>query len=109
MASKVKTDWETRDTGHAVEINQTIADAFNIREEPGWVGFFSRQEAPQAKYKNGARIKKFGQESSDQTAHGTGGWVLGSIYQELAGVAYFVEWDDKPRHAIFIVEARISG
>ena len=81
---------------------------YNIVNEEGYTGCLTRDEAPQAKFKNGARIKKTVNEKGDLTPVGTLGTVLGSIFYEPAGVGYFIEWDDKPKEAIFCIEARIG-
>lgn len=83
------------------------AKRFELNEEPGWAGVFTRQEAPEALYKNGARVEKA--EFTDGDAHPAGarGTVLGSIYLDEHGTAYFVEWDDMPKMAVGIVEKRI--
>jgi hypothetical protein len=92
-----------------VEIPEdAAASLYNIVNEDGWQGCLTRDEAPQAKFKNGARITKTVNEKGDITALGMGGTILGSIFYEPAGVGYFIEWDDKPREAIFCIEARIG-
>lgn len=78
-----------------------------IRNEPGWVGTFTRHQAPEATFRNGSRIQKAKQGPGDATPLGSLGTVLGSIY--AAGiVGYFVEWDWKPKVAVGIVGWRIS-
>lgn len=90
-----------------VPSNAATADAYNIREEPGWVGWFSRGEAPGA-IKNGRPIVKTVSEAGDRNPVGTKGVVLGSIFSTDHGLAYWVEWDHSPRHAIFIVAKKIA-
>lgn len=87
-----------------------LQNEFHIGLEDGWIGVLTRDEAPQAKFKNGARIRKTINERGDLTPVGTGGRILGSIFSNVAGgVGYFIEWDDKPREAIFCIEGRIGG
>lgn len=81
---------------------------FGIREHAGYLTPFTRQEARQAKFSNGARVTKAHEDvSGDVTKLGMQGTVLGSIHAPGIGTAYFVEWDDKPRIAIFVIEAKI--
>lgn len=79
----------------------------NIRDYPGYFGAYTKNEAPQAKYKNGARIRKMLYEHGDLTGLDMTGTVLGSIFSEGLGVAYFVEWDDKPKVAALVVEEKL--
>jgi hypothetical protein len=60
-----------------------------------------------AKFKNCARIKKVVMEDGDTHAIGAMGTILGSVGTLNIGVAYFVEFDDRPRHAALIVERKI--
>lgn len=82
----------------------------DIRMEPGIIGAICRDDDPRAKYRNGARIKKVAEDKGgDVTKLGTLGTVLGSVYVPELGGAYFVEWDDKPRQSVFVVEYKIGG
>lgn len=92
----------------------------NIAEHAGWVGAFTREQAPEAKYKNGARIEKWVSEAGDAHPLGSQGTVLGSVYvpptrekrppgpHTVWGAAYFVAWDDEPRTACFVVEWKLA-
>src|SRR5262249_17567539 len=73
------------------------------RHEDGWSGAFTREQAPQALFSNGTRVKKTKAEPCDTTPLGALATVLGSYYIPEKGVGYFVEWDDKPRVAVFVV------
>jgi hypothetical protein len=86
-----------------------IADPFNIDYHDGWSGPFTRQQSPLAKFTNGARIIKAKSEDGDSTANGVEGIILGSIGTPQHGVGYFVEWDNKPRAAVFVVEWKIDA
>ena len=86
-----------------------IAAKLGIVNEPGWEGAFTRAQAPEAAYRNGARVVKMLHEHGDTTPLGSEGTVLGSIYYPGGGVAYFIEWDHQPRLAVFVVEAKIEG
>ena len=85
-----------------------MAKSPDIREWPGWQGIFTREQAPEAKYPNEMRIKKTVHEPGDGTPNGTGGTVLGSVYAPGKGVAYFVEWDNRPRVAVLVAEYKIG-
>jgi hypothetical protein len=91
-----------------VELHDNVASRFNIQSEPGWVGPFTRDESPKARWKNGARVRKAKHETGDATPVGTPGTVLGSIYAPEVGVGYFVEWADRPHVAVFVVEWKIG-
>lgn len=83
-------------------------ESLDLRYEPGWVGGFTRQQSPDALYGNGVRIVKAKGERGDGTPLGTGGNVLGSIYHPALGFGYFIEWDDRPRTAVFVVGWKIG-
>jgi hypothetical protein len=86
-----------------------IADSLMIRNEDGWHGAFTRASVREALYATGERIYKARQEAGDSTAAGTPGFVLGSIYLPERGVGYFVEWSNRPRTAVFVVQSRITN
>lgn len=81
------------------------ADDFGYH--PGYVGVFTRGEAPGA-YPNGSRIKKVWGEPGDANPLGTEGTVLGSVYHPDHGYAYFVEWDTRPKWAVGVTERKIG-
>lgn len=88
-----------------------------IGYERGWLGGLTRNQAPGA-YPNGSRIMKVGAEDGDSTPLGTGGTVLGSLdgstlgfvnpHGEVIRFGYFVEWDDRPRTAVFVCDWKID-
>jgi hypothetical protein len=80
---------------------------FNIRLYPGYEGVFTRDEAPGA-IPNGTRIVKVWSENDKETPVGTNGTVLGSISHPNVGLAYFIEWDSRPRQAVLNVEKKIG-
>jgi hypothetical protein len=82
----------------------------DIKEHDGWEGAFTRAQAPQAYFKNGARIVKNVNEKGDSTPLGVEGVVLGSIYAEGQGMGtgYFVEWDNRPRVACFVIAWKLA-
>lgn len=92
-----------------VEMPGDIAVALNIHDHPGWVNPFTTNQAPEAAFTNGTRIVKAKHEPNDWTPLGTRGTVLGSIYDRKLGAAYFVEWDDKPKVAVFVVEGKVEA
>ena len=87
-----------------------------IRSEPGWMGMFSRDQAPGA-IANGSRIVKTWDERGDTHKVGSLGTVLGSIAADEAtakiapGVQffYFVEWDAHPRMAVGVNSKKIAA
>jgi hypothetical protein len=68
-----------------------------------------REEAPEALYKNGTKIRKGDGDLDDITPKGTPGTILGSLYHHQMGVGYFVEWDDKPGMPVFVMERKLDG
>jgi len=79
-----------------------------IGNEPGWIGGFTRHQAPEALFRNGSRIQKAKFGPGDATPLGSLGTVLGSLYlPEMGSVGYFVEWDWKPKVAVAILGWRI--
>lgn len=78
------------------------------KEHPGWFGVFTRAHYPGA-LENGSRIKKVWEEPGDGTALGTEGTVLGSLGFPDIGVGYFVEWDNRPRVAVFVISKKIGA
>jgi hypothetical protein len=76
-------------------------------EHPGWIGLFTTDTYPGA-LPNGTRIRKAVDLPGDAHRVGDEGTVLGSYGHPKVGWGYFVEWDDRPRIAVF-VEARKVG
>lgn len=67
---------------------------FPLRQEPGWVGAFTRAQVPGA-IENGTKIVKVKTEAGDANKLGTKGTVLGSFMHadgQSAQLFYFVEW-----------------
>ena len=96
--------------GYKVDVtNDDAAAALGIKHYPGYRGSFSRDQHPLALYENGARVVKA--EDEDEThLHpiGTLGTVLGSIGHVDIGVAYFVEFDSRPKHAVLVLEGKLK-
>ncbi len=88
--------------------------ALPFREEPGWIGAFTRDHAPGA-IANGTAIVKACHEPTDHHHEGAPGLVLGSIAAppdmepQWAHVRfyYFVEWADGPRIACGVMDYKI--
>lgn len=90
-----------------------------FRTEQGWVGIFTREEAPGA-LPNGTRIEKTGAEPDDYHGDGAKGTILGSVTAEDCAqhlgqkpgggseLAYFVEWDNMPKYAVGISQRRVK-
>jgi hypothetical protein len=77
---------------------------YKPKEHPGWLGMFTTEEYPGA-LRNGTVIEKATFEQGDGTPIGAKGRVLGSMGHPEIGVGYFVEWEARPRMAVF-AEAR---
>jgi hypothetical protein len=79
-----------------------------MQPRPGWTGHFVTSNAPGA-HPAGSRVYKAAQDASgDFTALGTLGTVLGSMDGGPKGLAYFIEWDDKPKCAVLAVAWKIG-
>jgi hypothetical protein len=77
--------------------------------EPGWTGIFTREQAEGA-IANGRRVVKVKGEAGDAHPVGATATVLGSLsYPELGGIGYFVEWDSRPRVAVFVIAWKIEA
>lgn len=82
-----------------------------LEYHPPYKGAFCDEDAPEAAYKRGERIRKALHEEGDSTPTGTEGTVLGSVAGEIDGamrIGYFVEWDDKPLVAVGIMDYKIE-
>jgi hypothetical protein len=85
-----------------------------LDNHPGYMGAFTTQQAEGA-YPNGTRIIKQNSKKGDATKDGTKGKILGSVavppMPEYPGVKflYFMEWDDKPKVAVSMVNADENG
>lgn len=79
----------------------------NIKEQPGYQGVFTTDQAEGA-IPNGTRIVKTWKETGDMTPLGAQGTVLGSVYERRLGYGYFVEWDHFPKRAVFVSEKKID-
>lgn len=83
-----------------------------MRYYPGYHGAFTREQAPGA-IANGARIVKARMEEGDSTPLGTLGTVLGSMVHPdpayYGAIAYFIEWDDKPKIAVGVIEWKVKA
>lgn len=78
-----------------------------FREYPGYIGVHSREQAPGA-MPNGTRVIKVAGEPSDTHPIGARATVLGSV-STPANLAYFVEWDASPRHAVLVIAWKIQS
>lgn len=82
-----------------------------LRNEPGWIGAFTRDQAAGA-IPNGADVVKTGSEPEDSQKDGTRGIVLGSIsHPDLQDgmIFYFVEWRTAPRLAVGVLATKIQA
>ena len=80
----------------------------NLRTYPGWIGLHTRDQAPNA-MANGSRVVKIKTEPGDSHPVGSSATVLGSLYAPDVGFGYFVEWDARPRYAVFASAAKIES
>lgn len=75
-----------------------MEDFLSIKEWPGYVGAFTRNEALGA-WRNGTRLEKVKSEDGDAHELGDECAVLGSMVHQ-GQLAYFVEWDGNPGIAV---------
>jgi hypothetical protein len=83
---------------------------FPFHHEHGWIGGFTRKQAPGA-IPNGAIIVKTAEDVGDTTPLGTLGTVLGSHSHPRVGkgeTLYFVEWANRPRCAVAVIAWKIE-
>ena len=86
-----------------------------LSHEPGWSGVFTRHQAEGA-YPNGSRVVKARLGRFDKHQIGDRATVLGSyalpnpvlILGMWHKIGYWVEWDDMPKRAVFITDAKIQ-
>lgn len=88
------------------DMESAIADIMTPKE--GWLGSFTTMEALGA-WRNGTRIVKCSSEEGDAHRNGSLGKVLGSIHEPKKGLAYFVEWDSKPKVAVLVMAWKITA
>lgn len=92
----------------AYELPESVANELGMRFYPGYPTPFTRQQAPGA-IPNERRIVKAKTEPGDTRAVGAQGVILGSIRpSEDMPFAYFVEWDDAPKLAVFVLGWKIA-
>jgi len=90
-------------------MNADLLRAFaDFGEHDGYAGVYTRHES-EGCLKNGTRIYKSMSDDGDATPTGTAGTVLGSLSDPRVGKGYFVEWDDKPKTAVFVIEQKIAA
>lgn len=84
-----------------------MSDDMLPREHPGWFGMFTRHQMPGA-IRNGTRVVKVRTEARDTHPVGSLATVLGSMGHPDVGIGYFVEWDARPRWAVFVIAWKIA-
>ncbi len=93
---------------HMIPVDDDDAAAFGIQHWPGYLSPFTRDQAPFA-LPNGTRVTKvLVDDQHDLAKVGEAGSVLGSLSHPTLGVAYFVEWDLRPRMPTLVVAAKIK-
>lgn len=75
--------------------------------EPGWEGMFTRDEHPGA-LPNAIRVRKVNSEPGDAREDGKLGTILGSIGHPDVGLGYFVERDNRPKRAVFVIAKKVE-
>jgi hypothetical protein len=80
----------------------------NLRLYPGWLGVHTREQAPGA-MPNGTRVRKVALDPGDAHPIGALATILGSVQHAQHGPCYFVEWDAKPRAAVFVAGFKIAS
>lgn len=89
------------------ELAEVLIDM--AKHRPGWTGGFTTRRAAGA-MENGTRIVKAAEDATgDFTPIGSLGTVLGSMLHPKLGIAYFIEWDDKPKLAVACVHWKIKS
>jgi len=93
---------------HLHGISEDVANAFEIRNYPGYLGSFTRRQAEGA-ISNGTTIVKVAADAEgDIHPIGTRGVVLGSIrHPAIPEIFYFIEWDPRPGLATGCVAFKI--
>jgi len=82
-----------------------------FKNEPGWNGAFTREQAEGA-MPNGTRVVKTNSDAEDGHADGTPGVILGSMSHpevEDGAIFYFVEWAARPRTAVGIMGKKVRA
>lgn len=74
---------------------------------PGWTGVHTREQARGA-IPNGTRVRKIATDAGDAHPIGALATILGSVQHPQHGVCYFVEWDAKPKTAVFVAGFKIA-
>jgi hypothetical protein len=78
-----------------------------LREHPGYLGLFTRHQMADA-IPNGTRVVKVRTDAGDAHPLGSLATVLGSMGHPKVGNGYFVEWDARPRWAVFVAGDKIA-
>jgi hypothetical protein len=85
-----------------------MADVMDdLQTFPGYQGYHTREQASGA-LANGTRVRKIYSDPRDRRQDGSTGAVLGSVHHGTLGYGYFVEWDDEPGRAVFVVGERCA-
>lgn len=93
--------------GKIYKLDERIAIQFGIQNHPGYLTSFSKNQAEGA-WVNGSCVVKDGNDpGGDATPNGIKGEILGSL-KVAEKYGYFVEWENKPKMAIFCVEEKMK-
>lgn len=85
-----------------------LMEATGMGEHPGYNGVHTQRQAEGA-IPNGTVVVKTNSEKGDGTPNGTQGKVLGSLFVDVAGYFYFIEWDTMPTFAIGCIANKIRA
>lgn len=90
------------------EFDERTAMLAGIKNHPGYLTPFCNNQAEGA-WENGSCVVKHGSDAGgDLTPDGIKGTILGSLKVPELGYGYFVEWENKPKMAIFCVEEKMK-
>ena len=91
----------------ALVFNSVEKGMCGIGYHDGYRSAFTREQVPGA-ILNGTRIVKVKCEEGDTRLLGVKGAILGSVNHPPEGIGYFVEWDDAPKLAVFVIAWKIE-
>lgn len=78
-----------------------------VRPHLGWHGVFCTAQYPGA-LPNGTRVVKVAWEPGGAHSLRDKATVLGSLGHPEKGIGYFVEFDENPKQAFFIISTKIA-
>lgn len=94
-------------TAGVIRMPDDLVVRLGIKEHPSYIGMFTDHQALGA-YPNGTIVIKQRTAAGDWHRDGDQAVVLGSIYQVMHGLLYFVAWKNAPYVACSIAGDRIT-